>query len=76
MLSFSGTTNPKPFGLLNHFSRAFTAFSGETAPGAASSEYAEKLSAKNLQGACPLQSIDGIQHPVYNLGMTLLSTGT
>jgi putative transposase len=39
-------------------------------------EYAEKLSAKNLQGACPLQSVDGPQHPVYNRGTTLLSAGT
>jgi transposase InsO family protein len=38
-------------------------------------EYVEKISAKNLQGACPLQSVDGIQLPVYNPGTTLLSAG-
>ena len=38
-------------------------------------EYARTLAAKNLQGACPLQSIDGIQHPVYNPGVTLLADG-
>ena len=39
-------------------------------------EYVEKLSAKNLQGACPLQSIDGRQSPVYNTGVTLLEAGS
>ena len=29
-------------------------------------EYVEKLSAKNLQGACPLQSIDGLNTPSIN----------
>jgi putative transposase len=39
-------------------------------------EYAEKLSEKNLQGACPLQAIDGTYRPVYNQRRTLLSAGT
>lgn len=39
-------------------------------------EYAEKISAKTLQEACLLQSVDGIQNPGYNPGTTLLSTGT
>ena len=38
-------------------------------------EYLQKLAAKNLQGACPLQSVDGRQSPVYNPGMTLLPDG-
>jgi putative transposase len=38
-------------------------------------EYAQTLAATNLQGACPLQSIDGFQHPVYNHGITLLPAG-
>jgi putative transposase len=38
-------------------------------------EYAEQLSAKALPGACPGQSVDGFQFPVYNPGTTLLSAG-
>lgn len=38
-------------------------------------EYADKLAAKKLQGACPLQSIDGRQSPVYKPGVTLLAGG-
>ncbi len=38
-------------------------------------EYAETIATKNSQGACPLQSIDGFQLPVYNPGTTLLSAG-
>ncbi len=38
-------------------------------------EYAAKIAAKNLLGACPQQSIDGKKEPVYKPGMTLLSAG-